>query len=397
MTGIVDKLHIPGKLVYDIHTKENVVDFRISQFYLNNTDQDVLVLHRNNIPIKVDRSSGGFVGMGSFSIRTVYHFNTRSRIIDTITNLTNYRELFKMNEEELIVVHETLKKAFQETRDLSFLDIVIDKDVPIRSIRDQSAFYIPEADVVICDSRSFLKYPHPYSKEGLALAGQHSFIETAHVSGVFVELIDNDNTIKNRYMYVAKQLIEIPARQDKNKTSGVYFTVAQFDRHNEVKLAPLCYSFDEAENVLGLYKTREEAYTGGNPELLSSAEETRIKKELADAKTALERQHLETEQLKQETEREKMSHQRHQAILERDLEEQRRRYTMLKEELELAKVRRANKSEKVKDKLEKKKRFREDYYEDRSYGRKDTHEFLKTSALVITAGLSLYAIVHNKG
>lgn len=372
--------HMPtSKMIYDINKGEHHADFRIVKFYINNTQEDICVTHRNNLPIVTKGGIGGFCGTGEFIVRTVYHFNGRDRIVSTINAIQAYKKKFKLIQPDLEILLKALLISFDNDKNLSISDIGLDKVIPIRTLKDNSSIYIPEEDIMLSNSKSILSQPHPYSDEGAGLAACHELVKQKKVSGVFIELIDNENTVKKRFMHVAKQLIEVPSRTDVNKKSGVYFTKAESDRMDEVHLAPEFYTIAEAEEQLGLYKTREEAMTGGNPEVISRIEEDRVKKELTELQRTVSREKIETE-------REQNEAKRVISALELENENKKIENTRLKESLEAVKATRT-------DHYEEKKAVRSDYYEDRTYVRKDTHEMWKMGAVAITAGLGVYAVL----
>jgi len=189
-------------------------------------------------------------------------------------------------------------------------------------------------------------------------------IKEKKVSGIFLELIDNENNIKSRYIYVAKQLLEIPVRKDPNRPSGVYFTKAAYDRVNDVHINPEFYSYEDSEKELGLYKTKEEANTGGNPELINKNLLAEKEKELVDAKHRLE------------------------SIVSNNKE----RINQLETELELKKKETAA----IKEEYEEKKIKRTDYYEERSSVRKDSNEIVKFIPAVIAGAVAAFAIISSR-
>lgn len=367
--------------VYDTNTKENDTEFKVVQFYVNNTNEDICVVHRNNLPIVIRKAVGYFGGLGTFAIRNVYHFKGQEQIINTINNLQHLKKKCSIQANELDLVLTALLKAYDSDHRITSYSVAVDKEVPVKTLRNHSAIYVQEADVMLCDARSTMQCLHPYSEEGMIHYDYHGMVEERRVSGVFLELIDNENTVKTRYMYVAKQLIEIPAKQDKSKVSGLYFTLADHDKLNEVHLEPKHLSFDQAEKEVGLYKTREEALSGGNPEVLSRTEEERVKRELAELKRQVDIEKAETDRLKNEQE---------QRLLEmnRQLEIEKQQSKRLQEELDAKKLIRA-------DYYEDRKLDRSDRYEDRSYQRKDDHELLKMAGIAVATGFSVYLAMNR--
>lgn len=351
-----DGLKTLSRLVYETNNGENSAEFKVSHFYINNTDEDIAVIHRNNLPIILERSAGHFAQMGNFIIRTVYKFTSHQRIVNTINNIQKYRSAFNLKQEDLDLLLEALIKAYDNDHKLNFATVSIDREIANKTIKDRSCVYVNDADILLCDYRSFGKYPHPYSPEGISRQDYKNISEERKISGVFVELIDNENVIKNRYMYVAKKLVPIPSHSDPSKMSGVYFSRTEYDSLGNVHIEPEYLTFEEAEEKLGLYKTQDEALTGGNPELIS--------------KTEFQKTNAELERLRNENARMTIEN------------------AKIKEEHDIKKVVRNDQAEEI-------SLSRKTYYEDRIYDRKDNSEFLKLSGVIIATGIGIYAALQK--
>lgn len=375
MSEEFESIHVKAIRSCDVNTTEATNEFKLVQLYINNTDQDVCVIHRNNLPILISKSTAYFGGHGNFVIRTIYHFNSRSQVINTINNLQNIKKTATIKVHELEIVLTALLDAFNSDHRMNFYTVTLDKMVEIKTIRNHARIYIREADVMLCDPRHTLQCFHPYSEEGIENNNYRGLIEEKRISGVFLELIDNENTVKTRYMYVAKKLIEIPARRDKEKESGLYCTLADFDKLSEVHLEPKHYTFDEAEDAVGLYKTREEALTGGNPEMISKTEEERSKRDLLDMKRLVDKEKIESEKII--------------TRLNHELEMKKLENTKLKEAIDEKKLERT-------DTYDERKTVRADYYESRSAERKDSSDILKLSAAAVGGAIAVFGIMRAR-
>ena len=280
-----------------------------------------------------------------------------------------------MDAKEVDIILNALLKAFNDNHQMNFHSLLVDKEIPLKTIRNNSAVYVHEADLLLCDSRSSLRCVHPYSEEGMINHQYKAFIEERKVSGVFIELIDNENTVKTRYMYVAKQLVEIPARKDSSKKSGLYFTRANYDRLNEVSMEPKHYSFEEAEQEVGMYKTKEEALSGGNPESLSKGEEDKAKRELLEVKRIMEQEKAESDRTLL-----RVSH---------ELEMTKIKNKHLTEEHDAKKLARG-------DFYEDRKLYRQDVYDERTTVRKDGSEFIKLAGVAFVTALGVFTAMSRQ-
>lgn len=383
--------------VYDVNTTENTNEFKIVQLYINNTDEDICVVHRNNLPVVIRKSPGYFGGSGTFVIRTIYHFNSRDQVVNTINNLQHMKKKSSIADNDLEIVLSAMVAAFNSDHRITFYSVALDKEVSVKTLRNHSALYVHEADIMLCDTRSTMKHPHPYSEEGMLHGDYRGLVEERNVTGVFLELIDNENNLSTRYVYAAKHLIEVPAKQDKSKKSGLYFTLADQDRFGEVHIDPQYMTFEEAEEQVGLFKTREEALTGGNPEVLSRTEEERVKTELTTLRRQVDQDKIIHERERTAHEREKLENDRYRTETEtkllemnRQLEFQKNETRRLTEELDARKAIRT-------DYYEDRKSARNDHYEESSYRRKDDHELLKMAGIAVATGFTVYmAMNRNK-
>ncbi len=364
MTEKIEHFRVDSILNRDFNTTENVNEFRVVQLYLNNTPDDVCVVHRNNLPIILKRSNSYFGGIGNFTIRTIYHFNSKEQIVNAINNLALVAKDSQIQNNELEIIRTALLEGFNSRHgEIKLYSVAIDKEVPIKKIKQHRAIYIHEADVVICDPRAMTRCLHPYSEEGMINNNYREFVEQRKVSGVFVELIDNENKIHTRYMYVAKKLVEVPARVDKSKKSGVYFTTAEYDHMDEVHINPEYYSAAEAEDILGLHRTAEEAMTGGDPSSLSKIAEDKAKSEYLELKRKTDLERIENE-------RRANADQERLRLLEAQINENKLNRT---------------------DMYEERKTKRADYYDERSTERKDNSELWKYISAACITGLTVYA------
>jgi len=421
MTNRIEYVKGKASLVYETNTKENTIDFKIVQLFINNSNIDIAVLGRNNLPIIINKGTGGsnnvFTGYGNFIIRTLYHFNSKSRIVSTINAIQAYKEKYKIVQEDLELLLKGLLLSFDRDKNLSFITIGIDKEIPSKTIKEFGSVYLTDCDFLVMDSSSLFEHVHPYSQEGLARSNHEEFIIENKVSGIFMELIDNDRTVKNRYCYIAKHLIEVPVLVDMNKNSGVYFTTVNFDSLDNATIVPEYCTIDEAETVLGLFKTKEEAISGGNPDILSRIEESKYKIELNEAKQLYEKTKMkfETEQLAVRNkltdaelmlEQQKATNSKLKEELDKDRNERQHILEKTKSEYEQAKFIYESKlaaiefelnqqkavNSLLKDTLDHVKAQRSDNFETKSHNRKDFSEILKIAGIILATGLSAFAI-----
>jgi hypothetical protein len=371
-----DLLFQYAKPIINVHTDtgEAGAEFKLTQFYINNTNENVTVVLRNNLPIYCPKHRHTLTGATTFTVRNVYQFNSYAVVVDTINQITNVINAHGETE-DLKLIKDVLVNAYDNDRNCNYARVCIDRKIDILDIKSNGSLYVPEVDVLLQYNHLDVSVPHPFSKNGHAIAEYHKLAEEKKVTGIFIELVDNENNIDKRYMYVANQILEVPVTKDKSKESGVYFTKAINNKFNDIHIKPEFYTFDEAVDYLGLYKSKEEAATGGNPQLVSKVKLAELEEKL---------QHL------------KHSNQIDQA-------EKQALISQLNHELELAKaevIRTKHEAENNKhrrdDYYDSRQKNRNDYYEDRSYQRKDTHEILKYIPGIALGIVGAFAYVQSK-
>lgn len=382
-----DLLFQYAKPIINVHTDtgEASAEFKLTQFYINNTNENITVVLRNNLPIYCPKHRQTLSGATSFTIRNVYQFNSYAVIIDTINQLTNVINAHGETE-DLKLIRDVLINAFDGDRNCNYARVCIDRKIDILNIKSNGSLYVPEADVLLQYNHLDVSVPHPFSKNGHGIAEYHKIAEEKKVTGIFIELIDNENNIDKRYMYVANQILEVPVTKDKTKESGVYFTKAINDKFNDVHIKPEFYTFDEAVDYLGLYKSKEEAATGGNPQLVSKVKLAELEEKLQTIKHNNQIDQAEKQSLI--------------AKLNHDLELAKAEVIRVKHEADINKHQRDDyydsKQKTRSDYYDERDKKRDDYYDSRSYQRKDTHELLKYIPGIALGLVGAFAYVQSK-
>lgn len=367
---------------------DNRVDFKLQTLYINNTNEDFFITQRNNLVVKIEPYlTNACENTGSFIVRKIYSFVSEELVISTITNITEFQQRYGTRDNDLTLIKEGLKQALAEKdKNLCDVRIVVDRHIDIKSLRKHKHIYLPQDDVLLSNGKEPHRHPHPYSPEGLVQKETVNSTIDNKASGIFIQLVDNENIIDKRFIYLAKNVVEIPAVVDHEKESGVYFTKSEYHPNGDVTIETRFYTHDEAKVSLGLHKTVEEAQTGGDPEMLSKAEVERNKAEAEKLKVELIQTKHNLEMDKASLEKDVLIHKEKLTRVSMDLEEAKLKNDKLKEELELAKLARS-------DYFDERKTKRSDYYEDRSYHRKESLELWKWIPAAIVAGVGLYQVV----
>jgi len=411
---------------------DNCPNFKESIFFINNSDHTFTVVMRNNLLIKVKTAmtnilhsnnmlgKNTFINTNTFIIRRILDFNDNDTLKCTLSNINEFKRLFANKNYELDLIHKQIRDLLEGDYLASRKRIVLDYIFDTRELIDHGNFYARDTDILIHHVDSDL-IPHPYSVEGSGIVELKDQVKDRKRSGVLIDIIDNSNVISNRYITLANNVFKIPVHNDTTKPDGVYVTFLQSDNLGNTDIQPVHYNFEEAEEIIGLCRTKEEAISAGDTSeknkqhtlalerklLDAKNEHEQLKMVLNETKTKLELNKLEREeainQTKFERDRE-LSEYRHRLEIEitKNAEIQRNSdlaLNDLKHKLEKSKI----KAQKTKEKLEKKQvkrkieyedhsRVRDDYYETRSYERKDSYESVKTAGLIAAGCLGLYAV-----
>lgn len=358
------------------HTKENLAQFRFSQFYINEGDEDIFVTLRNNLPVRIKSNEGGYRNSSNFIIRNVYVFQNIHIINDTINNITKIKKNYPNSSNDLDVIKDVLLQRVKGEFS-AYCEVVIDRNFDLMELSDYGNTYIPECDTLLSYKTLDLSCPHPFSNEGSSINNylQNSYRYRSSAT-LCIDIVDNENNIDKRYLYVAKSLIELKTIKDDTRSSGVYFTVAKDDGTDNPQLTTNNYPISDLEEKLGIYSTKEEAMTGGDPNevhkriMLGLQQENEILK----ATNTKNEQETTAELLRLKEEADK----RH-----LDLERIKKEYAFQAEEI-------ARQKSEREDIYSKKKHEREDYYSERSHSRKDDSEFFKYVPLLAAAAAGTY-------
>lgn len=230
----------------------------------------------------------------------------------------------------------------------------------------EGTVYCKPSDVVVSSLNVYSCPPHPYSEDTISDYVLQNHSPPKYGSPYFrIELIDSNDGVGNRYMKVFGDMHEVSPVKSVDKPDGVYLTylVPSLNPDLAFSLARNVYTFQEAEEVLGIFKSKELAENYGD------IKQGR-KEELAKGEHA-------TTLLKQELIDTKLQHEVDQTEKDRiisDLE-----YSRKIEEAKLSERIRILEREKVEIEhlRDLEKNIRKDYYENRSYERKDQSEVVK--------------------
>lgn len=395
-------------------------EFKYQLECINQTTTDITVVFRDNLPVPHYRCSNPHATSKNFIIRKTYSFNSLSVINESLNNLAALWDTGKENNvnEDLAIIYKSLMDQRGLNKNPVIARVVIDRVLDVDSLLEEGHCYLSTLDLMIYHGKFNAEMLHPYSAKAKALELFNETIEHPEESlGIMVQLVDNENAVSARYMYVANKVVELPSVKDPERASGVYIT-----DNNKGKCTTRYKPLTEIGEEFGIHATVEDAMTSGNPALLHKSRLLELEQnatvskvehqtELHEAKKNLLLLQQDSDRLRQVTEEQKYQQEQMTLRLKRDIEEQKHNYELqvleLKQEAdhqklifeqEMLQLKRLSEKGKMKyekhvRKAEKKRHKTKDIYEHRSYERKDKHESLKNLGIIASLGLGLFAVI----
>ena len=390
--------------------------------YINNLPTPVVVVERNGLRHTVRNASNNY--NQNFIIRTEIvvrqeAYNDIERVIACLDENSN---------SDLKVIKETYY-LHRNNKMYHGMTIVIDHPITMESIKEKDgSLYYKNKDVVISTLPLLDAPSHPYS-DGVISTKDFEGFNDEHNVNIRFEIIDSNETLSNRYICIAKQVYKILPKKDGQRRDGIYVTTTERDisTASKRKLVQTRYDFEGCEKTLGIYKTSEEAFSSGDNGLARKEElakqEHEYKLELQKGsvrKLELEQILLERtnelallrstseHEIREYTSRlERESHER--AIEQSEQKAELARYkheSEIKEhkakmdeidrqrslQREIDRITLENKH--LEAQMEREKSFMKDFYETKSYARKDNSEITKyLPSLIVATGAIFMAFM----
>ena len=372
-----------------VNTNVYGLPFAQTQYFQNSTSEAITVIGRDGVPITFAPHSAGYCGADIFSIRILWRIRGQETLVSIINNLHKHMERYSPTESEITLLKEILLNnytASQNRINSTVVEVEFEYSYTLAEIKEKQNIYCQATDKFICRGVYHNDLLHPFSREGVAFGDGNPKVLQRKISGLTVEIIDNESEINQRFMFAGKQVISVPVKRNQDLASGVYYCIGEGLNQEKFHLTSKFCSFAEAENELGLYATREAAATGGHPELLAKQHVLGLEKEIdaARAETNRVKELSKQEELRQTAELSRLQHELSAAKAKRDLEIAERDHT-----LETLKKDNAV----LKERLERRSQERADHYESRSYERKDNSEMAKyipAMVVAVAAGIAYF-------
>ena len=343
------------------YVSNGTTHFRTIDF-TNFTPHPVVVVDRQNIPVILPPAPPGTnLNNPRIEIRTFYQFFGVENIREmaNVINFINTKLASLGNDRKILYDTLTVEKLDSYKGHLSFTTI---RKIPCKDLETVGALLDQGSGFMFTMNNKHLTTVHPESLEG-KMIGNHTEFVTARPVGILIEIVDNERIIRERFTYANNNVLQVPAIQDVNRNSGVYVSYVRDVGFEKSIVDTKTMTLEEAEKELGLYRTKEEAMTNGNPELISKNLLERSKLELEELRNVASRMEAENRQLEAEYKQKLI-------VLESSQKE-------MILTLETDNKLKASEIVKLKEEVEKRKLVRDEYYETRSSDRKDASEMIK--------------------
>lgn len=345
---------ISGDGVYKTAKQKRYIERR--SYPLNFTAQDLTIGYRDGLKFKLPRQ---------------YDEDHQSQLIIRteliLTNLVeiNVNHLLSVVDEhcssEMRLVRQAISPQDQDPyRRFDGLNLTIDYSISIPELRNYGgSVYFHDVDLMISQLDCDRAPEHPYSEQGMLKAQCVDLQrQTGGRFGFSIEIVDNQGLIGDRYINVGGQISRITAGINYRKMDGIYvsWNHGVSGRLDLPDTQVRCYTPEQADLEFKLFRSYHEA------ERFGDGDDVR-KKEIADIEH-------ETTLLKARLQAEKAVSDRKNVELDLALKTLSSQHDALKHERDEMMSRQSHTLEIEKQKIR-------DYYEGRSYERKDQSEIVK--------------------
>ncbi len=319
------------------------------------------------------------------------------------------------------VLKSQLYIALKNNPNTQSVFITVDNTIDASELsKNNGDIYVVSEDLIISD-KPLMKAPnHPFNSKTFNADSFKVFSNANGDVGINFEIVDNDNVFGERFIMLAKKIHKIIPKRDMLRQSGLYITTMERDPTQEGLKKPnqIYYPLENLEDNFGIYKTSQEAETGGD--IHSLRKESMMEME---HNYKVDLQNLKNISLDRERENTSLKHELQQAQIRNDidnqtrkerivvLEEENRAKDIAREEAERQRKETYAERERIRNEetiklqhmnrlleadLERQRSMMKDYYDGRSYNRKDTSEIFRWLPTIITGILSIVGIVFMK-
>lgn len=362
-------------------------------FIYNKTGRDVSVIGRNGIRNVVKPIPG------------VYEPVVIIRQVDVVQDVASPRldqyyldkTTPQYGEEEFGRVREyylSLRSGQLGCRDPNkphYMFSVSDATVPMEVLTAHPAVYVSNRDVLLSYQDVDKAPAHPFDHPEAYRRAIAALFKGGVGVGMVYDIVDSQSAIGGRYAVFGKRVSYIPSRVDPNRPDGVYLYRVSIVG-GEQKIVTETYPLSEAEEKLGLYRTEQEAISGGDVRVLREKELETVRHDHKLLESRLKELQLHKEQelqaVKIEAARSELAHKEQLQKLEHENKIANQKLQAMSHTWELQKLQYTQALDQHSMEHKYREMDRRDYYEARSHERKDRSEEFKFWPVVITGCLA---------
>ena len=132
-------------------------------------------------------------------------------------------------------------------------------------VRDHGVVFLHASNILLCDASNIKQVSHPNTnlyKESLQKYNNDVLTELVTINSIDIEIVDHSYT-NEYYIHVGNNIRKLNVNKDITKEQGCNITYYK----NKQPIETESYSIEDMRSKLGLYKTHQEAYYYGLPQL----------------------------------------------------------------------------------------------------------------------------------
>lgn len=352
----------------------------VSYRYFNFTGLSAHIVKRDGIEFDIKSQPSR---SNSIIIQVIYEFGNNVEL-DPNKDYHNHSEKTAVGKYVMGLIEDHESDSKSRPRRRLMYQHEIDKDKLIGELG--GSIYLADLDIVVSliqDKSIIPKHPYGRQSERYRLLEAEPNINNVDRFGMAVYIISNDNAIQPHYINLNGNVFLVPVAKNNSLHNGVYLCRSSKNTADARYPKPDIIHYEDLEEAckeLNLFTNYEDASANGD---YFANKEKELKLALANAKeNEFKFKKLESEmrakelELKQEFERETAERK---ADFERESERRQHR---------LSDMEFFYKSRNMASK---------DHYEDMTYRRKDTSDFLKTLPVLITSAVAIGTLMYNLG
>lgn len=292
----------PSEVILNVNDITQSYVCKETRFY-NGTKYDLTVVDRTGVLIHNPKSIG--ISNGVFTIRVAWHIQ-RGYIDEFLKNMEGYQYL---NNEEL---NYLMQSAINQRRHYTDVCAILDYEIKESEFNEhKQSVYVTNQDLVVSTIRPDRTPAHPFTQTTVdkkqKLSGDFEDLASATIKLVYV---DNTGLRGDRYANLCGQVQKLTPKTDINASDGIFIYTRQkkINSTSDYYVAKTMVTLEDAEKVLGIYKTYEEALYGGDPKNGIKLRILEVENSVTQAKNDLALKNIEVERLSADNKTQEMQY-----------------------------------------------------------------------------------------